>query len=56
LRVLEPRRVEPYPSARQRHLHVMCKVMETPASFPRRPGIARKRPLGPLRASDRVRR
>jgi 16S rRNA (guanine527-N7)-methyltransferase len=38
--------VQPYPGARSRHLHLMSKVMETPSRFPRRPGIARKRPLG----------
>lgn len=56
LHVLEPRCVQPYPRARQRHLHVMCKVMETPETFPRRPGVARKRPLGSARTSDRIRR
>ncbi len=46
---LEPRavrRVHPFPGAEQRHLHVLAKVAETPARFPRRPGMARKRPLG----------
>ena len=38
--------VRPYPAARNRHLHLMSKVMETPTRFPRRPGIAMKRPLG----------
>jgi 16S rRNA (guanine527-N7)-methyltransferase len=37
--------VHPYPAARHRHLHVMTKVAPTPAQFPRRPGVARKRPL-----------
>src|ERR1700760_2901652 len=37
--------VEPYPSALQRHLHPMTKVRETPSRFPRRPGMAVKRPL-----------
>ena len=41
----EVRRVEPFPGARDRHLHVYLKVRETPQRFPRRPGIARKRPL-----------
>ena len=31
---------------RDHHLHVFEKVAETPARFPRRAGIARKRPLG----------
>ena len=47
-------RVEPYPGALNRHLHVMRKVAPTPDRFPRRPGMARKRPLGG--ASDRPRR
>jgi 16S rRNA (guanine527-N7)-methyltransferase len=38
--------VKPYPSAESRHLHLMSKVTETPRGFPRRPGMARKRPLG----------
>jgi len=37
---------QPYPEAQHRHLHLMSKVMNTPARFPRRPGIALKRPLG----------
>jgi 16S rRNA (guanine527-N7)-methyltransferase len=39
-------RVDPYPGALHRHLHVMAKVAETPDRFPRRAGVARKRPLG----------
>ena len=31
---------------RHRHLHVLRKVAPTPPGFPRRPGMARKRPLG----------
>ena len=38
--------VEPYPGALHRHLHTMVKVAPTPGRFPRRPGMARKRPLG----------
>ena len=38
--------VSPYAGARNRHLHLMSKVMDTPDRFPRRPGIAMKRPLG----------
>ncbi len=38
--------VQPYPTAKNRHLHLMVKVAPTPPRFPRRPGIARKRPLG----------
>lgn len=38
--------VKPYPASRERHLHLFTKTGETPASFPRRPGMAGKRPLG----------
>jgi 16S rRNA (guanine527-N7)-methyltransferase len=54
LEVTEPIHVEPYPGALHRHLHVMVKVAPTPSRFPRRPGMARKRPLGA--ASDRSQR
>jgi 16S rRNA (guanine527-N7)-methyltransferase len=46
---LEPgeiRAVHPYPAVQSRYLHLMSKVMATPAGFPRRPGVAVKRPLG----------
>lgn len=46
LRRTEVRRVTPFDGARDRHLHVFVKVSETPPRFPRRAGIARKRPLG----------
>ena len=39
-------RVEPFPGAQQRHLVVLRKVAATPERFPRRPGMAAKRPLG----------
>jgi 16S rRNA (guanine527-N7)-methyltransferase len=42
---VEIRRVQPFPAARGRHLHVMRKVAPTPSRFPRRPGMAVKRPL-----------
>jgi 16S rRNA (guanine527-N7)-methyltransferase len=42
----EPVQVHPYPAAKHRHLQLMLKVRETPAGFPRRPGVARKKPLG----------
>jgi 16S rRNA (guanine527-N7)-methyltransferase len=38
--------VTPYPQATDLHLHVWAKHEATPARFPRRPGIAKKRPLG----------
>jgi 16S rRNA (guanine527-N7)-methyltransferase len=41
-----PVRTEAYPGSQDHHLHVYVKVRPTPARFPRRPGIARKRPLG----------
>jgi 16S rRNA (guanine527-N7)-methyltransferase len=39
--------VRPYQNAQSRHLHLMSKVTQTPRGFPRRPGMAVKRPLGP---------
>jgi 16S rRNA (guanine527-N7)-methyltransferase len=42
----EPMLVHPYPAASRRHLHRMTKVRPTPPRFPRRPGVAAKRPLG----------
>jgi len=44
--VEEIRPVHPYAAAEHRHLHVLRKVAPTPERFPRRPGMARKRPLG----------
>jgi 16S rRNA (guanine527-N7)-methyltransferase len=38
--------VEPFPGAHSRHLHIYVKTAPTPDRFPRRPGMARKRPLG----------
>ncbi len=37
--------VQPYPGSRNRHLHVYAKTEPTPDRFPRRPGMAAKRPL-----------
>jgi 16S rRNA (guanine527-N7)-methyltransferase len=49
--------VTPYPSAAHRHVHLWSKVRDTPNRFPRRPGMALKRPLGGRRPpSDRMRR
>jgi len=45
LAIEEVRAVDPYPAAEHRHLHVLRKVAQTPPRFPRRPGMARKRPL-----------
>ncbi len=50
LRRLEIRHTEPYEGARDHYLHVFEKVAETPSRFPRRAGVARKRPLGPRTA------
>ena len=49
---LEPvqvRRTEPYAGAREHTLHVYRKSAPTPDRFPRRPGIATKRPLSAKR-------
>lgn len=58
LEIAEIRAVAPYPGADHRHLHVLRKVRPTPERFPRRAGMARKRPLGAKSrpASDRPRR
>jgi 16S rRNA (guanine527-N7)-methyltransferase len=37
--------MRPYPSSENRHLHVYRKISPTPPGFPRRAGMARKRPL-----------
>ena len=42
----EVRKVVPFEGATDHHLHVFTKVHETPPRFPRRAGVARKRPLG----------
>jgi 16S rRNA (guanine527-N7)-methyltransferase len=38
--------VTPFEGAERRHLHVLRKTSPTPSRFPRRAGMARKRPLG----------
>ena len=46
---MEPRGVspvQPFAGRRDRHLHVYEKVAATPPGYPRRPGRARKQPLG----------
>jgi 16S rRNA (guanine527-N7)-methyltransferase len=50
----EPLLVRPYPAARRRHLHLFSKVRPTPTRFPRRPGVAAKRPLGARGRRDSV--
>ena len=47
LEPLEVRAVTPYPAAERRTLHVFRKIAPTPERFPRRAGMAVKRPLGP---------
>jgi 16S rRNA (guanine527-N7)-methyltransferase len=37
--------VRPYPASENRHLHAYRKIAPTPPEFPRRPGVAKKRPL-----------
>ena len=44
--------VHPYVGAEHRHLHIFTKVAPTPDRFPRRPGVARKRPLGRRKSKE----
>jgi 16S rRNA (guanine527-N7)-methyltransferase len=37
--------VTPFPASENRHLYVYSKVADTPDRYPRRPGMAQKRPL-----------
>jgi 16S rRNA (guanine527-N7)-methyltransferase len=46
LEARDPLPVAPYPGARDLYLHLYLKVGETPGRYPRRPGMAAKRPLG----------
>jgi 16S rRNA (guanine527-N7)-methyltransferase len=46
LEATEVRAVTPYAGAREHTLHVFRKIAPTPARFPRRAGMATKRPLG----------
>jgi len=46
-----PRRVVPYAGARDHALHAFRKVAPTPARFPRRAGMATKRPLSATTSS-----
>ena len=39
-------RVRPYPGSRSHNLHLYQKLRPTPPEYPRRPGMARKHPLG----------
>ncbi len=44
--LVEIRRTVPFAGAQDHHLHVFVKQRATPERFPRRAGMARKRPLG----------
>lgn len=44
--VAEVLAVKPFEASENRHLHVFPKILPTPPGFPRRPGMASKRPLG----------
>lgn len=46
LELEEVRPTQPYPGSRDRNLYVYLKVRSTPNGYPRRPGMAVKRPLG----------
>jgi 16S rRNA (guanine527-N7)-methyltransferase len=46
MRPEEIRHVGPYAGSEHRHLHVVRKSAPTPQKLPRRPGMAKKRPLG----------
>lgn len=50
----EVRPVTPYEGSRERHLHVFRKTARTPDVFPRRAGMARRRPLGAGRVRSRT--
>jgi 16S rRNA (guanine527-N7)-methyltransferase len=41
----QARPVAPFRAARNRHLYLSSKVRATPPGYPRRPGMARKRPI-----------
>jgi 16S rRNA (guanine527-N7)-methyltransferase len=45
LEAAPPLAVVPYPGSERRSLHVYTKVAETPPRYPRRAGMAVKRPL-----------
>jgi len=47
-----PVSVRPHLEAEHRHLQRLVKIAPTPERFPRRPGMARKRPLGSPRPAD----
>ena len=46
LELISISRMSPFVAATDHHLYLYTKVRDTPDTFPRRPGVARKRPLG----------
>jgi 16S rRNA (guanine527-N7)-methyltransferase len=56
MRRVEIRRTEPFAGAQDRHLHLYVKVRHTPSRFPRRAGVASRRPLGGAPPHPRVAR
>lgn len=54
MELVEIRRVAPRPGADHHHLHVLRKVAPTPARYPRRDGVARKRPITAARTAATV--
>ena len=46
MELVDVRWVGPYAGSKHRHLYLMRKVGPTPERLPRRPGMAKKRPLG----------
>jgi 16S rRNA (guanine527-N7)-methyltransferase len=50
MRPLPAVKAEPFAGSRSRHLHGYEKVAPTPARYPRRAGMAKKRPLGGRRS------
>jgi 16S rRNA (guanine527-N7)-methyltransferase len=42
---VDVRPVSPFPQAQERHLYLSSKVSPTPTQYPRRAGMARKRPI-----------
>ncbi len=52
LHAVEVRAVQPYSTSRHRHLHLYRKVTDTPPDFPRRAGMAHKRPLSAGRHTE----
>jgi len=47
MKLEEVQTVRPFRASRDRHLYVIRKSGKTPSALPRRPGMARKRPLKP---------